>query len=176
MVAFGDLQVLEHYNDKLRYRVTIRRIARPEERQKGVLNVMDSGLLTGEEITTGRINAKSGWAAREHVLTATRAALSGEIPAVVTLPMCKEAAQLSNPDFVGHTELIGGICGVKGVTIMLVSDQLIVTHVSTHVSLGLPIVRTSVDNGTAFDIACQGVASTRSLIQALELAAKLATP
>ena len=43
-----------------------------------------------------------------------------------------------------------------------------------NVTLGLPIVRTSVDHGTAFDIAGQGVASTHSLIRALDLAAKLA--
>jgi 4-hydroxythreonine-4-phosphate dehydrogenase len=43
-----------------------------------------------------------------------------------------------------------------------------------NVALGLPIIRTSVDHGTAFDIAYQGVASTRSLVSALEFAARLA--
>jgi len=43
-----------------------------------------------------------------------------------------------------------------------------------NVTLGLPIIRTSVDHGTAFDIAWKGEASTRSLVQALELAARLA--
>ena len=37
--------------------------------------------------------------------------------------------------FTGHTELIGALCGVQDVTIMLASPDLIVTHVSTHVSL-----------------------------------------
>jgi 4-phospho-D-threonate 3-dehydrogenase / 4-phospho-D-erythronate 3-dehydrogenase len=290
VVAYGDIQALQYYNDKFGYGVALQGIARPAERHDGVLNVIDSGILLREDITTGRINAKSGRAARQYVIAATHAALAGEIAAVVTLPMNKEATQLSDPEFVGHTELIGGICGVKDVTIMLVSDQLIVTHVSTHVSLataierakkerictiirltceavrrlrenpriaiaglnphagenglfgdeetkeirpavewaqsqgmpvdgpfppdalfymavrkkrfdavicmyhdqghiplklldfeagvnvalGMPIVRTSVDHGTAFDIAGQGVASTRSLICALELAVKLA--
>ena len=44
-----------------------------------------------------------------------------------------------------------------------------------NVTLGLPIIRTSVDHGTAFDIAGQGIASPRSFIQAVELAADLAT-
>jgi 4-hydroxythreonine-4-phosphate dehydrogenase len=44
-----------------------------------------------------------------------------------------------------------------------------------NVTLGLPIVRTSVDHGTAFDIAYQGVASTGSLAAALGYAAKLVT-
>ena len=43
-----------------------------------------------------------------------------------------------------------------------------------NVSLGLPIVRTSVDHGTAFDIAGKGVARPVSMIQAVVLAAQLA--
>ncbi len=44
---------------------------------------------------------------------------------------------------------------------------------AVNVTLGLPIVRTSVDHGTAFDIAWQGKANVNSLIQAVELAIKL---
>ncbi len=43
-----------------------------------------------------------------------------------------------------------------------------------NVTLGLPIVRTSVDHGTAFDIAWQGKANPRSMIAAIRLAAELA--
>jgi 4-hydroxythreonine-4-phosphate dehydrogenase len=46
---------------------------------------------------------------------------------------------------------------------------------SVTVTLGLPIVRTSVDHGTAFDIAWQGIASSESMVEALNLAAQLAT-
>lgn len=43
-----------------------------------------------------------------------------------------------------------------------------------NVTLGLPIVRTSVDHGTAFDIAGQGIANEGSLIEAAVVAARLA--
>jgi 4-hydroxythreonine-4-phosphate dehydrogenase len=43
-----------------------------------------------------------------------------------------------------------------------------------NVTLGLPIIRTSPDHGTAFDIAGKGIASPASLIAAIELAADLA--
>jgi 4-hydroxythreonine-4-phosphate dehydrogenase len=286
-VAFGDTGVLEAYN---RNGVPLAAIANPGSYKRGKLNVIDHGLLRPEDITPGKLNRKSGAAARAYVVSATKAALAGEIAAMVTLPMNKEATQLSDPRFVGHTELIGELCGVVDVTIMLASEQLIVTHVSTHMSLqnaihaakrqriqtiiqmtsdavtrlnpqariavaglnphagenglfgneeileigpavewaksqgmpvegpfppdtifylavrkkkfdaivcmyhdqghvplklldfeggvnvalGLPIIRTSVDHGTAFDIAGKGVASTRSLIRALEFAARLA--
>ena len=45
---------------------------------------------------------------------------------------------------------------------------------AVNVTLGLPIVRTSVDHGTAFDIAGTGKANPSSLIAALKLAARLA--
>jgi 4-hydroxythreonine-4-phosphate dehydrogenase len=43
-----------------------------------------------------------------------------------------------------------------------------------NVTLGLPIIRTSVDHGTAFDIAYKGIAFTRSLRDACQLAVRLA--
>ncbi len=44
---------------------------------------------------------------------------------------------------------------------------------SVTVTLGLPIVRTSVDHGTAFDIAWQGTADETSMVEAIRLAARL---
>jgi 4-hydroxy-L-threonine phosphate dehydrogenase PdxA len=43
-----------------------------------------------------------------------------------------------------------------------------------NVTVGLPVIRTSVDHGTAFDIAGTGTADERSLIEALRQAASLA--
>ena len=43
-----------------------------------------------------------------------------------------------------------------------------------NVTLGLPLVRTSVDHGTAFDIAGKGIANELSLIEAIEYAEQLA--
>ena len=45
---------------------------------------------------------------------------------------------------------------------------------AVNVTLGLPIIRTSVDHGTAYDIVGRGVASAGSMIAALRLAAQLA--
>jgi 4-hydroxythreonine-4-phosphate dehydrogenase len=43
-----------------------------------------------------------------------------------------------------------------------------------NVTLGLPLVRTSPDHGTAFDLAWQGKASPASLFSAIRLAADMA--
>lgn len=141
VVVYGDVAALRYYDRLLGHDTPIRAICRVSEYQAGSLNVIDPGLLTEDEITPGAINAKSGYAAREYVIAATKAALAGEIAAMVTLPMNKEATQKTDPGFVGHTELIGAVCGVEDVTIMLASEHLIVTHVSTHCSLADAIAR-----------------------------------
>ncbi len=56
----------------------------------------------------------------------------------------------------------------------LVPIKLLAFGSAVNVTLGLPIIRTSVDHGTAFDIAGQGVADPGSLVQAVRLAADLA--
>lgn len=57
----------------------------------------------------------------------------------------------------------------------LVPVKLVAFGRSVNVTLGLPIVRTSVDHGTAFDIARQGKADAGSMVEAILLAARLAT-
>ena len=57
----------------------------------------------------------------------------------------------------------------------LIPVKLVAFGQAVNVTLGLPIVRTSVDHGTAFDIAGKGVADPESMIAAVLLAARLAT-
>lgn len=56
----------------------------------------------------------------------------------------------------------------------LIPVKLLAFGQAVNVTLGLPIIRTSVDHGTAFDIAGRGVADPGSLITAVRLAARLA--
>ncbi len=56
----------------------------------------------------------------------------------------------------------------------LIPVKLLAFGRAVNVTLGLPIVRTSVDHGTAFDIAGKGVADPSSMIEAVLLAARLA--
>lgn len=56
----------------------------------------------------------------------------------------------------------------------LIPVKLLAFGESVNVTLGLPIIRTSVDHGTAFDIAGRGIADPGSMIHAVRLAARLA--
>ncbi len=52
--------------------------------------------------------------------------------------------------------------------------KLLAFDSGVNVSIGLPIIRTSVDHGTAFDIAGTGVASEESLLAAIDVAVQMA--
>ena len=56
----------------------------------------------------------------------------------------------------------------------LIPVKMVAFGKAVNVTLGLPIIRTSVDHGTAFDIAGQGKADAGSMIEAIKLAARLA--
>jgi 4-hydroxythreonine-4-phosphate dehydrogenase len=58
----------------------------------------------------------------------------------------------------------------------LIPFKMISSENGVNVTLGLPYVRTSVDHGTAFDIAGLNIASEQSLIKAIEMAEKLILP
>jgi 4-hydroxythreonine-4-phosphate dehydrogenase len=57
----------------------------------------------------------------------------------------------------------------------LIPVKLVAFGRAVNVTLGLPIIRTSVDHGTAFDIAGRGIADPSSLVHAVLLAAQLAS-
>ena len=57
----------------------------------------------------------------------------------------------------------------------LIPVKLLAFGTAVNVTIGLPIIRTSVDHGTAFDIAGKGVADPGSMIAAVKLAAEMAS-
>jgi 4-hydroxythreonine-4-phosphate dehydrogenase len=52
--------------------------------------------------------------------------------------------------------------------------KLLAFDSGVNVSIGLPIIRTSVDHGTAFDIAGTGKANENSMVAAIEVAVQMA--
>ncbi len=161
-VVYGDAAILRHGASLLGLDLTINVVAakdplvlRPEScdnwwldglsSDSGVMNVVDAGLLRAEDHRPGVLDGASGAAARRYVEMATLDALAGLNAGLVTMPMNKEATQLSDPTFVGHTEFIAQLCGVSGVTMMLTNGPLAVTHVSTHCSLNEAIRRVRAD-------------------------------
>lgn len=134
VVVYGDLGVLRHGAALLGI-----------DRDVAEMPLVDLGLLGPDDHRPGTLDAASGAAARTYVERAVLDALDGRVAGVVTMPMNKEATQLTDPGFVGHTEFVAQLCGSPPVTMMLTSGDLAVTHVSTHCSLREAIDRVRAD-------------------------------
>ena len=135
VVVYGDAEILRTGARLLDLAAPIRSIGEPDDVGTGQLDVVDLGLLSADDFTPGRVNRAAGAAAREYVRRATGDALAGRVAGVVTMPINKEATQLSTPGFVGHTEYIAALCDAPEVAMMLTTEDVAVTHVSAHVSL-----------------------------------------
>jgi len=144
-VVYGDAAILQHDCALLDLSVPIDAVPSPTDVRAGALCVVDVGVLSAGDHRPGELDADSGAAARAYVAAATDAALADDVAGIVTMPMNKEATQLTDPTFVGHTEFIAERCGAKSVTMMLTADtphgSIAVTHVSTHCSLREAIER-----------------------------------
>lgn len=91
-----------------------------------------------------------------------------------------EGIDVAGP-FPGDTVFVRATRGAFDVVIACYHDQglipvkLLAFGQAVNVTIGLPIIRTSVDHGTAFDIAGKDVADHGSMVAAVLLAAKLAS-
>ena len=109
------------------------------------LPLLQVGSLT-QLVAPGHLNAQAGRLAGDCVVWATQAALRGEVAALVTAPLNKEALALGgapHADFPGHTEMLQALAAAHvgkslaqmPVRMMLANDELRVVLVSIHVSL-----------------------------------------
>jgi 4-hydroxythreonine-4-phosphate dehydrogenase len=118
-----------------------------------VLQVQELATL----VSIGKISGLAGEMAANAVVWAAKAALKGDIAALVTAPLHKEAlsaAGLPHAKFPGHTEMLQSIAadhlGLNPaelpVRMMLANDELRVVLVSIHVSLAEAIRAVTLDN------------------------------
>ncbi|MCL2674693.1 MAG: 4-hydroxythreonine-4-phosphate dehydrogenase PdxA [Defluviitaleaceae bacterium] len=101
----------------------------------GTIDVLDMGIVTLNDITPGKISAKTGEAAFRYVEKVIDLAMKGEVDATVTNALSKEAINMAGHDYSGHTEIYADLTNTGKYSMMLAHDDLRVVHVSTHVSL-----------------------------------------
>lgn len=296
-VIFGDASVLERVGRQVGLPWAVPIFTR-EAWAKAHLSlagpaVLDLRVIDGATVAPGRVDARCGEAAFRYVIASIEAGLAGEVAAVATAPLNKEAMHAAGHHYPGHTEIFADRMKAARSCMMLTSPELTCSFATVHVgyhevpgllsverildvieltaaalqrlrrrpprlavcglnphagehglfgqreeerliqpaieaargrglqvegplppdtaflperrrrtdgfvcmyhdqghiplkalafdsaintTLGLPVVRTSVDHGTAFDIAWQGRASPNSLCEAVRLAARLSGP
>ncbi|MEU9202868.1 4-hydroxythreonine-4-phosphate dehydrogenase PdxA [Streptomyces sp. NPDC048332] len=100
----------------------------------GLVNVVDLDLLPAG-LPWGRLSPEAGEAAYRYVEEAARLAVRGDVDAICTAPLNKEALRLAGHEYAGHTELLAELTGVDEVSMMLTTPDLKVIHVTTHLGL-----------------------------------------
>jgi 4-phospho-D-threonate 3-dehydrogenase / 4-phospho-D-erythronate 3-dehydrogenase len=111
--------------------------------EPGLVNVIDLANVPAD-LPWGELSEVAGAAAYAYLEHATGLALDGEVAALCTAPINKEAWREAGIPHPGHTEALAALCGVKTYAMMLVNRRLRVVHQSTHTSLA-----TAVDRATA---------------------------
>jgi 4-phospho-D-threonate 3-dehydrogenase / 4-phospho-D-erythronate 3-dehydrogenase len=124
-VVVGDLAVLRRAAEAIG-----RELGPPLER-----HVLDLEAMAIADHAWGRATAAGGRAAAAYIERSVELALAGEVAAIVTGPINKDAIHQARVPFPGHTEMLASLTGTEDYAMMLVGPDLHVSHVSTHVSL-----------------------------------------
>jgi 4-hydroxythreonine-4-phosphate dehydrogenase len=83
----------------------------------------------------GQVDARAGAAAAACLRQAVALAMAGEVAALVSAPIHKEALAAAGVDFPGHTEMLQAWSGAGAVRMLLANDELRTVLVTIHVSL-----------------------------------------
>jgi len=131
-IIFGCSSVLEQAATKCN-------LGKPELIIKGLSEadrpcVLNINTIDLNEFTIGTANAKSGQAAYSYIEDAINAALSGQVSAVTTAPINKEALYKAGIKFPGHTEIFASKTHTERVCMLQYSSEVRAVFVTTHVS------------------------------------------
>lgn len=136
-VVVGDASILQRALRFTGVNVGIRTVPRAAETQgrHGTIDMLDLANVDASAVPLGKVSAAAGKAAYEYVKRAAELALAGEVGAIVTSAINKEALNKAGYHYDGHTGLLAELCRAPDATMMLAAEGLRVSHVSTHLSL-----------------------------------------
>lgn len=95
--------------------------------------VIDCRTLDVSSVQPGKVQANCGRASFEYIRLAVKYAMAGEVAAIATAPVNKEALHAAEVPYPGHTEILAALTKSPRVCMMLTSDQLTVSMATTHV-------------------------------------------
>jgi 4-hydroxythreonine-4-phosphate dehydrogenase len=96
--------------------------------------ICDAGNLC-EGVAFGKLSAKAGRAAIAFIEMGVRLCLDGQLDAIATAPINKEALKLAGSPFPGHTEMLTALCGARASLMCFFAGNLRVVLLTIHQSL-----------------------------------------
>lgn len=137
-VVFGDLDVMERVAQKCGLRqpeqsVTLAEWTANPHAQQPV--VVDCAAVDVHKVSSGVVAEACGRAAYTYIEAAIHAALRREVAAVATAPIHKEALHKAGVPYPGHTEIFAALSGAERACMMLASDEITTSFVTTHIGV-----------------------------------------
>ena len=136
-LVLGDVGRFQATVDGMALPLKVRPVKAPADGlyQHGTIDVLQATDADLSDVAYGKVQAACGAAAVHCVKLATEMALRGEIDAICTAPLNKDAMNQAGYHYPGHTEMLGEFTNTPNYSMMLSTGKLRVLHVSTHVAL-----------------------------------------
>jgi 4-hydroxythreonine-4-phosphate dehydrogenase len=136
VVVFGDFGILQRAITLLGAKVTLVRLSKIQDfvPLRGTLPVLSLSTLPSD-LAYGKVDARAGAAAYQYITAAIAAGLAGEIRAICTAPIHKEALKAAGVNYPGHTEILADLTGTRDYAMMLMNHELRTLLVTIHLSL-----------------------------------------
>ena len=102
--------------------------------KQGLIDCIDLKLIP-DDLPFGKLSAVAGDAAYRYLEVAAKLAMDGEVSAICTAPLNKEALHAGGHHYPGHAELLAHLTNTPEVSMMLSTPKMRVLHVTTHIGL-----------------------------------------
>lgn len=132
-IVFGDYEILSSCAARLDLPLPQTRVTADQLELANQACVCDLGVLTMRDFQPGSISAATGQAAFTYVSRALDAALAGQLAAISTAPLNKEAMFMAGIRYPGHTEIFAERTGATKSCMMQYSEEITCTFVTVHV-------------------------------------------
>jgi 4-hydroxythreonine-4-phosphate dehydrogenase len=174
-VVVGDRRIVARALGTTGVALEVVPVRRPGEAtgRRGLVEVVDVPAWGVDGIEWGRIQAAAGRAAFESIRVAIELALAGEIDAVATAPVNKEAFRAAGVTQIGHTEIFGERTGTADPLTLFEVKGLRIFFLTRHLSLAEAVRRVTAARAldglrrSAAALGTLGVAAPRVALAAL---------
>lgn len=135
-LVIGDANRLRQAGEIVGSILSVRPVASPKEAmfEYGTAECVDLRLIP-DDLPWGKLSPVAGDAAFRYIERAVALASAGEVDAICTAPLNKEALHAGGHVFPGHTEILAALTDTPEVSMMLMTPKLRVIHVTTHIGL-----------------------------------------
>ncbi|SFJ88919.1 4-hydroxythreonine-4-phosphate dehydrogenase PdxA [Thermoflavimicrobium dichotomicum] len=136
-LVIGSYPVMKKVSEQLGISVQFNRIERVQDGtyEYGTIDVLDLNNVDVDRLEMGKVQKECGQASFEYIRKSAELALKGEIDAVCTAPINKEALKAANVPYIGHTEMFADLTKAEREMTMFSIENVKIFFLTRHVSL-----------------------------------------